>query len=102
MTPTPTFTVTQADFQTGFTIVNITGDSPTMQQNPYNCATLAAAKRLQTHLATLGFHPVLTQDYPMAVWTGAGPFQQEGPGGVTGGWRNGSVPRLHQQHDRSG
>jgi hypothetical protein len=79
-----TFTVTEADFQTGFAVVDTSGDSPTMQQNPYNCATLDATKRLQTHLATLGLHPVISMDYPMPGWSGNGPFQQEGPNGATG------------------
>lgn len=82
--PTQTFTVTDADFQVGFTVVDTSGDSPTMQQNPYNCATLDATKRLQTHLATLGFHPTISMDYPMSGWSGQGPYQQEGPGGSTG------------------
>jgi hypothetical protein len=100
MNNTPTFVVTEADFQTGFTIVDITGDSPTMQQNPYNCATPAAALRLQAHLATLGLHPVITQDYPMPGWSGQGPFHQEGPNGATGA--GAQVPYLDFTNSTTG
>jgi hypothetical protein len=79
-----TFTVTDADFQTGFEVIDVTGDSPTVQQNPANCATLAATQRLLAHLATLGLHPVITMDFPMPGWSGNGPFQQRGPNGATG------------------
>lgn len=82
-----TFTVTEADFQDGFTIVDITGQSKTQNENRYNCATPAAAARLLAHLNTLGLHPVPTTDFPQPGWSGAGQFKQEGPG-------DGKVPYL--------
>jgi hypothetical protein len=83
-TPQPFMPVTAADFVDGFTITDITGASKPAPQDLYDCATVAAANRLIAHLNTLGLHPVLTMDYPMPGWSGQGPFQQEGPGGVTG------------------
>lgn len=95
-----TFVVTETDFQTGFVVVDTTGDSPTVQQNPANCATLAATQRLQTHLATLGFHPTITMDYPMPGWSGNGPFRQEGPNGAVG--TGAQVPYLDFTNGETG
>lgn len=83
------FTVSYADFQSGFVIIDTTGESPIMNENRYNCATPAAAARLLPHLNSLGLHPVPTRDYPQAGWGGpmGGQFQQQGPG-------DGKVPYL--------
>jgi hypothetical protein len=76
------FEITEADFQQGFIIVDTTGMSPTQDENEYNCLSDAATLRLQAHMNTLGFHPVITRDYPQPGWGGptGGRFQQEGPG----------------------
>lgn len=90
MTP---FTVTEADFQDNFLLVDKTGASPNMVENKYNCATPDAAARFLTHLNTLSgeglrpLHPTPSTDFPQSGWTGDGPFTQQGPG-------EGKVPYL--------
>lgn len=87
MAPSAPFVVTEADFQHGFQVVDITGQSAAEDENPYYCATPDAAARLLAHLNSLGLHPTPSTDYPQPGWTGAGPFQQTGPG-------DGKVPYL--------
>jgi hypothetical protein len=86
MTPSA-FVVTEADFQAGFTLNDITGASSTMDENRYNCATPEAAARLLTHLNSIGLHPTPSMDFPQPGWSGDGPFAQLGPG-------DGKVPYL--------
>lgn len=49
------------------------------QEQPWNCATVAATQRLQSYLkGKLGLDSTISYDWPEGSWGGATPFQQSG------------------------
>jgi hypothetical protein len=68
VTPPVPFTVTMADFLIDLTTVEPSDPEYGIKPIPYNyCATLAAAQRLQEHLATIGLHPTLSMNWPQSL-----------------------------------